>query len=146
MSKQLISLLVLVMALFGSMGIAYAQQQPISPDIFRLEISECTHLPEVIRYQTGFRVVGTVGIVTALHGVADDCQTINAVGDSGNGPVFNNLDLIEADVDRDVALLSSDEVKAAKNEPQLEHLPEGEMVGPSDSCMLLDTRTDCTCS
>ena len=31
MSKQLISLLVLVMALFGSMGIAYAQQQPISP-------------------------------------------------------------------------------------------------------------------
>jgi len=80
-----------------------------SPFVYRLKIGGCSHEPTE-RRQTGFRIEGKIGIVTALHGVAD-CEVINAVPD-GADPPFNNLRIVEVDIDRDMALLSSEELAA----------------------------------
>jgi hypothetical protein len=77
-----------------------------SPYVFRLVIGGCAHEPR-LRQQTGFRVRGEAGIITALHGVAD-CQVINAISDDDKAQIFKSLHLLEADIDRDMALLSSD--------------------------------------
>lgn len=57
---------------------------------------------------TGFRVKGQLGIVTALHGVAD-CQVINAQPVIGNP--LNSLIIAQVDIDRDVARLWSKELE-----------------------------------
>lgn len=118
-------------------GSAQAQAEHESPDIFRLEISGCSHKPDVVRYQTGFRVSGIVGLVTALHGVADDCEIINAVGGGDDGPVFNNLVLTKVDVGGDVALLSSSEIKTATRKVQLLAISAGETLKPSDALTVI---------
>lgn len=137
MSRQMILLFALVLALAAGADSAFAQGVPEFPDIFRLEISECMHDPAGVRYQTGFRVVGVVGIVTALHGVADDCKQISAVGGGDDGPVFNNLTLIKVDVDADVALLSSPQVKTAARKPQLKAMSLSAALKPSDSLQVI---------
>jgi len=63
------------------------------------------------RLQTGFRVVGGSGIVTALHGVVHEPLTAKSVSAS-----HNDLRIVFADVKHDVAIISSAEL----NDPATE--------------------------
>lgn len=137
MSRRMILLLAVVLTLAGGANVAQAQGELESPDIFRLEISECKHDPAGVRYQTGFRVAGTAGVVTALHGVADDCKQINAVGGGDDGPVFEGLSVSKVDVDADIALLSSQELAAAERKPQLKAMSPGTTLKSSDSLRVI---------
>ena len=83
-----------------------------SPYVYRIKAGQCSHAP-VDRRQTGFRLEGKSGIITALHGVVD-CATINALPDDVNAPFFNDLRIQEVDVERDVALLSSEELTSTE--------------------------------
>ncbi|NOK18724.1 trypsin-like peptidase domain-containing protein [Corallococcus carmarthensis] len=78
----------------------------VSQFIFAVRVEQC---PGVIsgttRTLTGFRVAGTRGIYTALHGVLG-CKSLVAQGEAG-APTFADLDIEKVDVARDVALLSS---------------------------------------
>lgn len=78
------------------------------PYIYRIKAGRCRYKPTE-REQTGFRVKGKVGIVTALHGIVD-CRVINAVTDLGDKPFFNDLSIREVNIDSDIALLSSPEL------------------------------------
>ena len=88
---------------------AYAQSQ--MPYVFRIEISDCTYSPDT-RNQSGFGINegDVVGIVTALHGVAD-CAEITAT--AGDGTTFVDLEPLKVDIDRDVVLLSSSELESS---------------------------------
>lgn len=99
--------IVLLLALWA--GLALAQNGSVTPVpyVYRLKIGGCTFAP-ADRRQTGFRVQGTVGIITALHGVAD-CQTISAVADHGQ-EIFNDLVIEQVDIERDIALLTSSDL------------------------------------
>jgi hypothetical protein len=77
-------------------------QESNSPDVFRVEISNCTHPPEK-RFQTGFKVTDLLGIVTALHGVAD-CNTFHAVSTASADNAYN-LTLSKVNKSKDLALL-----------------------------------------
>lgn len=91
-------------------GLAIAQSdnvQPI-PYVYRIDIKGCKFEP-VNRRQTGFRVQGVAGIVTALHGVAD-CKTIHATADGGQ-EMFTDLVIQQVDIERDVALVTSAELE-----------------------------------
>src|ERR1043166_4311701 len=57
--------------------------------------------------QTGFRIKGTKGIVTALHGVADG-NSFSAVNE--NNDVLRDLTIQAVDVQNDLALLASEEL------------------------------------
>jgi trypsin-like peptidase len=81
--------------------------------VYLIKMFDCTHKPAE-RSQTGFRVRGIKGLVTALHGIAD-CQKIMA--SSKNGLFLDQpLTINKMDVDHDVALLSS---------PQIDSAPDG---------------------
>ncbi|HRW10343.1 MAG TPA: serine protease, partial [Caldilineaceae bacterium] len=88
-----------------------------SPYVYVVEAERCLHGPEteesLIRKQTGFRVKGTAGILTALHGIAD-CESMMAISEAENGEAFGRLELVAADVDRDVALLLPDNLDATE--------------------------------
>jgi hypothetical protein len=60
--------------------------------------------------QTGFRLQGTSGIITALHGVAD-ARDITAVNEKGD--VYSKLRLIKVDIQKDAAILYSDKMSNA---------------------------------
>lgn len=126
----------LVAGVFAGAAPASAQEEPESPDVFRLEISGCTYEPAAVRYQTGFRVAGVPGIVTALHGVADDCKQINAVGGGDDGAAFTGLTLVMADVESDTALLTSNELKSA-HKPLLTGLPPDDTLHASDALQVV---------
>jgi Trypsin-like peptidase domain len=82
-------------------------------DVYLIKMFDCAHKPTE-RTQTGFRVRGIKGLVTALHGVAD-CQKIMA--SSKNGLFLDQpLTIKKMDADHDVALLSS---------PQIDSAPDG---------------------
>ena len=81
-----------------------------NPFVYRLKISGCKYEP-LSRRQTGFRVQGRRGIVTALHGVAD-CTKISAITDETGERIFNDLYPVEVDIGRDLVLLSSDELRS----------------------------------
>lgn len=75
--------------------------------VYLIKMFDCAHAPAQ-RSQTGFRVHGLRGIITALHGVAD-CQRVTA--SSRNGSILDEpLAIIKVDLDRDVALLSSPQI------------------------------------
>lgn len=85
----------------------------IGQHIFRIK-AECESLPH-LRFQTGARIQGYPGIVTALHGVIG-CQNITAASDSSTLAVdlriLDNLEIIKVDIARDIALLAPrDEAK-----------------------------------
>lgn len=90
----------------------YAQ----SENIFLVKMFDCANKPAQ-RSQTGFRVRGTSGIITALHGVAD-CQRITVKGNK-ELMLFDPLKIIKIDIEHDVALLSSSELES-KNQLGLE--------------------------
>jgi hypothetical protein len=93
-------------------GPGFAQQE--SPHVFKILVDGCPHQSIV---QTGFRVEGVVGIVTALHGVAN-CTTINAASEapadgSGERLQFLGLHIDRIDFRRDVAVLTSRDLQTA---------------------------------
>jgi len=97
---QVIALFILLLA---SAQVGRAQ----SEHIFLVKMFECGHAP-VERSQTGFRVRGTKGVYTALHGVADCKRIMVSVR---RGPVLTQPFAIEkVDISRDVALISSPEL------------------------------------
>ena len=98
--------IVLLLALWAGMAFAQNGSAIPAPYVYRLKIGNCTFDP-ADRRQTGFQVQGTVGIVTALHGVAD-CQTVSAITD--DGVVFTDLVIAAVDIDHDVALLTSSDL------------------------------------
>lgn len=79
-----------------------------SPHVYRIKAASCAQEPET-RYQTGFRIRGLIGIVTALHGVVS-CKSIAA--QSGDD-TFTNLDIVKVDIERDAALLWSQKIAAS---------------------------------
>lgn len=77
--------------------------------VYLIKMFDCTHRP-FERSQTGFRVRGEKGLITALHGVAD-CQKIKA---SRKGLLLDQpLTIKKVDTDHDVALLSSPQIESA---------------------------------
>lgn len=84
----------------------YAQEA----HVYLIKMFDCAHKPAE-RSQTGFRVQGVKGIITALHGVAD-CQRITASSKKG---LLLDLPLVirKIDADHDVALLSSAQIDSA---------------------------------
>lgn len=79
---------------------AHAQEE----HVYLIKMFDCGHQPYE-RSQTGFRVRGIKGLVTALHGIAD-CQQIRASNRKG---LFLDepLNIVKIDADYDAALLSS---------------------------------------
>lgn len=108
MPKALILGFVAALLLLAA-NLALAQTPAFQPNpyVYRIVVDGCKHAP-ANRRQTGFRVRGEAGIVTALHGVAD-CPNAIIKAEYPDG-VFNGLTLTAVDIDRDVALLSSTEV------------------------------------
>ena len=86
----------------------------ISPYIFRIISKDCDLCPrgKDKLLQTGFRVQGVPGVITALHGVVGR-QSISAVNDSMSEPL-SNLEIVKVDIKNDVALLSSDKFNSGK--------------------------------
>lgn len=105
MRKQLIFILVIVFILVSDSTVSaqLPEFQPLS-NIYRIKSANCTQEPKS-RIQTGFRIKGQIGIVTALHGVVG-CSSITAQSE-GTGKTFTNLVLNKVDISRDMALLSS---------------------------------------
>jgi hypothetical protein len=98
--------------LFGmSQAQALAIYEALS-DVYRIKVAECSQDPKA-RVLTGFRVADRDGIITALHGVVD-CKSITARSDDKKGNnKFRKLTIVEVDIERDVALLRSDDMKHA---------------------------------
>jgi hypothetical protein len=97
---QVTALLVLLLACADA---ARAQVE----HVYLLKMFDCGYEPYE-RSQTGFRVRGTKGIVTALHGVAD-CGRITV--SSKLGRIYKQpFTVQQADVDHDAALISSPEL------------------------------------
>jgi hypothetical protein len=82
--------------------------------IFKIRSAACADKLDDKRL-TGFIAAGKNGILTALHGVVG-CQIISAQRPGKDGIVLQNLSIVGADLDHDVALLSG------PNEEQLQEL------------------------
>jgi hypothetical protein len=97
------------------------------------------------RSQTGFRIQGLHGIITALHGVAG-CRTIKAQSETGT-ILFDVLSLGRADFGKDVALLISSELSSlpadglpAATEPEFASLESIKVAGHPFGIKLLNTQ------
>lgn len=105
--RSSIIVILLVFLLLLNTATVMAQQSIASPDVFKIEASDClSGQAQAVRVQTGFHVQGDIGIITALHGVVG-CQTISAHSAIPGEDNIWNLQIAEADVDRDVAKLRS---------------------------------------
>ena len=97
----------------------HAQDEGPSPYVFRITAGACESDkilkkdPEAQRLLTGFMVQGRSGIVTALHGVVG-CDNISANSEITDN-YFSKLEIIGVDLDRDMALLGSDELDKRKD-------------------------------
>lgn len=103
MQPRIIIKLTLLLFTFWLTGISLQAQEP-NPDefVFRILSGKCPNSEDTTL--TGFRVQDQTGIVTALHGVVN-CNIINAVSNAENSNVHKNLQILQADVERDVAIL-----------------------------------------
>ncbi len=111
-----------------STGIISAQSTGVNTMryVYRIKIDDCKFDPTA-RRQTGFRVEGIAGVITALHGVAD-CKRISAVSDDGQ-EIFNDLSIRQVDIERDIALLSSSYLDKLPSEGVVEStLTEAEIL------------------
>lgn len=125
-----IALLLSLLCWFG-LGVTNAQsnEATLIAYVYRIDSKDCEFSP-THRRQTGFRVQGLAGIVTALHGVAD-CKTISATAD-GSPQSFTLLQIQQVDIERDVALLLS---------PALAELPQvGLVESPLSNTELLTAK------
>lgn len=102
--------------LWSRTAIAQSPDFVASDHIFRITAHGCTFEPKS-RVQTGFKVKGTPGIVTALHGIAD-CSSIQAADATENS--FLDLTLASVDIARDTAVLTSAEGPSLSTEAGLE--------------------------
>lgn len=84
---------------FGLLGTKAVAQEEF---VYLVKATDCRVLPD-IRIQSGFRLQGLPGIVTALHGVAG-CNHITA-SRPGTNDTHLGLDDYWVDLDRDVAVL-----------------------------------------
>ena len=89
-----------VALLFGGGGKATAQRE----HVFFVKANGCTGRYPT-RTQTGFRVRGVHGVVTALHGVVG-CRGIDVKTDNGDA-VWTRLSIVRVDIERDVAIVSN---------------------------------------
>jgi hypothetical protein len=78
-----------------------------SPYVFTVDASGCAGGVKA-RSQSGFRVLGTKGIVTALHGVVG-CKSVTVRTERGQ-ILYETLEIGKVDVDNDATLLISDEL------------------------------------
>jgi hypothetical protein len=87
--------------------------QKTSPDrfVYVVTIPSTQHHTSLI--QTGFRLLGTKGIITALHGVADG-KNFSALNEQGDK--VNNLSIVSVDIPDDLALLRSKELEDRDDE------------------------------
>ena len=90
--------IILLLMVFAPIG--KAQPASISKYVYVLRITKAG-TNQVIQ-QTGFRLAGTKGIVTALHGVVDG---IAFTAKNENGEVLTDLRIVTIDVTRDLVLL-----------------------------------------
>jgi hypothetical protein len=81
--------------------------------IFLVKAFDCPAGPRN-RTQTGFRIRGRKGIITALHGVAG-CAIVKA--QSKEGSILSSaLSASEVDIEKDLVLLTSDEIRAGSDD------------------------------
>lgn len=114
-----------VLAVFAVMSPGFFAPAAPSPTthIYRISAGECTSRSDAIA-QTGFRVNGLSGIVTALHGVVG-CRSVTA---SSGDDVLNDLEIVKADIARDIALLWSPRL-AERSPVGLVAAPRGDVTG-----------------
>ena len=74
------------------------------PNIFKIKVSGC-ETGSTDRRLTGFLLKGVSGIITALHGVVG-CQIITATQSGGKGNIFRELEISQADIRNDIAVLT----------------------------------------
>jgi hypothetical protein len=111
--------------------------QERSPYVYLIRVSKCGD-SDSVRTLTGFRVRGKSGIVTALHGVAG-CKNLAAISEKGTA-LKEDLVVDSADINRDTALLLSNELKGLPAEglepaatiPQAGLRVEGHPLGIKD--------------
>lgn len=108
MRKQrwLIGVLVWVMGVVTPTPVlARSESDGIASHIYRIRVGQCRYAPYE-RQLVGFRVRDSklIGIVTALHGVAD-CTSITAEATPQGPGSFTNLEIVKVDIERDMALL-----------------------------------------
>lgn len=106
MPKCKMILMTLIFCLTASVRIT-AQVDDLDKYVYMVRIPATSHHNKPA-LQTGFRLAGRKGIITALHGVADG-TTFSAYNEMGD--VLNNLKIASVDVDNDVALLRSEEIE-----------------------------------
>ncbi len=82
-----------------------AQSPETDKYIFILRIPATKHHGGMI--QTAFRLKGTKGLITTLHGVADG-EIFSAINESNF--VLNRLRIVSVDISNDIALVGSDEL------------------------------------
>jgi trypsin-like peptidase len=104
-----IQIIFLIILSLSFTGVAFSQ----SEHIFLIKAFDCASGPRN-RTQTGFRIHGRKGIVTALHGIAG-CATVKA--QSKQGPVLSSpLSAAEVDIENDLVLLMSDELRSGSDD------------------------------
>ena len=114
-----IVLLTYLISIFSFASILGAAQNGAQEDfVYMVRIPATSHHKSVT--QTGFRLRGTKGVVTALHGVADG-RKFSAFNEAGD--VLNGLVIVSVDITDDLALLRSKELE--------DRTDDGLMRGPS---------------
>lgn len=104
-----IQVVFLIILYLGLTDITYSQ----SEHIFLIKAFDCASGPKN-RTQTGFRIRGRKGIITALHGVAG-CGTVKA--QSKQGPLLSSSLLpAEVDIENDLVLIISDELRSGNDD------------------------------
>jgi hypothetical protein len=89
----------------------YAQDR-ISQHVYMVICSGSPHHRNKV-LQTGFRIQGTKGIITALHGVLG---ATSITAQNTQGDVLTDLSISQVDIDNDLALLTSQEIFRRGNE------------------------------
>lgn len=109
---------IIILILFFVVGTVHGQNSTLGKYVFQVRIPETKN--HKVLFQTGFRLEGKKGIVTALHGLADG-NLFSA--ENENGSAFTNLRIVELDVERDVVLLQNNELAGLP----AEGLPSGDL-------------------
>jgi hypothetical protein len=124
MRSREIMLIAFLLCICASLSLAQTPSQ--QKFVYLIRVPQTSHHPAAI--QTGFRLHGTKGIVTALHGVIEGAS-FSALDEDGH--VLNNLAVASVDIDHDLALLKS---------ADLNTLPDEGITGVQISGMLAGTR------
>jgi hypothetical protein len=94
-----------VLLLMGSWNAVAVRAQ--AEHVYLVKVFKCAHEPAE-RTQTGFRVSGLNGVITALHGIVD-CPEIRVQSKKGL-LLFEPLKIASVDIDHDLATITSQEL------------------------------------